>query len=562
MVMARNSWRIFLIVIFAAVFCSLPIDFAFAQTKTENGSNEKRGDSSDVARELAASVRELKAQLEALNAQVTQMREDQAKSRSEINDLRSQLQRATSQPAASQTVASHPASSGNVVSSPDAQAGSYPSTSASAPATSATASVGVSQTAPENASVEERLNRLDENVQFIDAKVNDQYQTKAESGSKYRIRLSGIALLNLFSNRGPVDNVDFPTLAAGPQFLGSNSSIGGSLRQSQIGLEGFGPDLLGAHTSASIRFDFAGGAPQNPNGAVMGLVRLRTGAFRMDWTNTSLIAGQDFLFFAPIAPTSFATLAEPALSYAGNLWGWTPQVRVEHRIAFSEESHLLVQGGVLDPLSGDVPYQGYGRAPSWGEQSGQPAIAGRMAWNQRAFGETFTIGSGAYYAKQNWGFGRNVDSWASTIDLTLPLTNLFELSGEFYRGSAVGGLGGGIGQSVLLSGSLANPATTVHGLDSAGGWAQFKYKARTNFQVNAALGVDNPFAGELRMFSQVPSPYDQPLGRNLSWLMNFIYKPRSNVVMAAEFRRIKTIELSPTDTYVANHVNLSVGYIF
>ena len=48
----------------------------------------------------------------------------------------------------------------------------------------------------------------------------------------------------------------------------------------------------------------------------MGLVRLRTGTFRMDWADTSVIAGQDTLFFAPLAPTSIATLAVPALSYS------------------------------------------------------------------------------------------------------------------------------------------------------------------------------------------------------------------------------------------------------
>ena len=38
------------------------------------------------------------------------------------------------------------------------------------------------------------------------------------------------------------------------------------------------------------------------------------------------------------------------------------------------------------------------------------------------------------------------------LDWTLPLNRWFTLSGSFYRGQAIGGIGGGIGRSVLSSG--------------------------------------------------------------------------------------------------------------
>jgi hypothetical protein len=139
---------------------------------------------------------------------------------------------------------------------------------------------------------------MEENVELLDAKINEQDQTKVESGSKYRVRLSGIVLLNLFENRGGVDNLDFPELAMSPDTGAPAGTFGGSLRQSQISLQAFGPDVTGAHTSADVTFDFAGGFPNYSNGQVMGLVRLRTGTLRMDWADTSLVAGQDRLFFA------------------------------------------------------------------------------------------------------------------------------------------------------------------------------------------------------------------------------------------------------------------------
>src|SRR5437764_14851124 len=60
-------------------------------------------------------------------------------------------------------------------------------------------------------SVEQRLSSLEDTTQLLNSRVDDQYQTKVASASKYRVRLSGIALLNTFSNRGVTDNQDIPS---------------------------------------------------------------------------------------------------------------------------------------------------------------------------------------------------------------------------------------------------------------------------------------------------------------------------------------------------------------
>ena len=83
---------------------------------------------------------------------------------------------------------------------------------------------------------------------------------------------------------------------------------------------------------------------------------------RLDWERTSLIAGQDNVFVSPLTPTSFASLAVPALTYAGNLWGWTPQVRVEHRFNFGDQQTLTLQGGILDNLNWEPPNEQFFRS--------------------------------------------------------------------------------------------------------------------------------------------------------------------------------------------------------
>jgi len=496
------------------------------------GTEQSAGQQMDMAT-VSALLQKLQAQVQDLHAQVNDLKAEQQSAKAESAVLRKELETAKSQLVAI-TV---PAGSGSPM-------------QAVAPSAS-------------TAATEQRISRLEENQQLADSKIAEQSQTKVESGSKYRLRLTGIVLLNMFENRGTVENSDFPLLAENPQFqfLPSGASFGGSLRQSQVGIQAFGPTIAGAQTSASVQFDFAGGFPEVPNGASFGIMRLRTGTVRFDWPKTSVVAGQDTLFFVPNNPTSLATLAVPALAYSGTLWNWAPQVRVEHKFEVSESGSFLIQGGILDSLSGDTPPSAYYRVPTWGERSGQPAYAARLSWTQDIHGQNLTLGAGGYYGRQAWGFGRHVDGWAGTVDASLPLGKKLELTTEFFRGRAIGGLGGGIGQSVLWRGSLADPATDVYGLNSVGGWSQLKFKATSKLQFNGAFGLDNPHAGELRLHGGNMNYYPVPLSKNESGFVNFIYQPRSDIVFSMEYRRIKTFTLD-SSANVANVGNFSVGYIF
>ncbi len=411
--------------------------------------------------------------------------------------------------------------------------------------------------------IDERIGQLEENQQLLSGKVDDQYQTKVESASKYRVRLSGIVLFNLFSNQGNVDNIDVPTLAYQGSGLQTSGSFGGTLRQSIFGFEVFGPDLMGAKTSGNVNFDVGGGFPAISNGVNSGLVRLRTGTMRLSWKDTDLVVGQDQLFFAPNSPTSFASLITPALSYSGDLWAWTPQMRVEHRIAASKNSTVTLQGGILDNLTGEPPYYAYTwyRTPQAGERSRQPAYAGRVAYSHPVFGHTFTLGAAGYYSREDYGYGRNVNGYAAMLDWTLPLDRWFTLSGSFYRGQAIGGIGGGIGRSVLSSGPLLDPATSVIPLNTVGGWAQLKYRPTAKLEFNAAFGQDNPFAADVRYFSDAVSYGDPTLTRNQGMFANAIYRPRSDLLFSLEYRRLKTFSIYDYNS-TAGQVNLGMGVLF
>lgn len=498
---------------------------ARANQASQSAKKEDLSNVESLLRQLETEMQDLKAQVKDLKMQQESWQAESAALRKELEEAKSQL---------------------------IAKSGSANSLASEGAFTEAT----LGQT-----STEHRIAKLEENQQLAEAKIAEQSQTKVESASKYRARLSGIMLLNTYGERGSVLNVDFPQLAIPPGLLSSGGSFGASVRQSQVGIQGFGPTIGGARTSADLQFDFAGGFPEAQNGATFGIMRLRTGTVRFDWANTSVIAGQDSLFFAPLSPTSIATLGVPALAYSGNLWSWTPQIRVERRLTLSDSSFLAIQGGILDNLSGEPPPSQFERYPSWGEYSGQPAYATRFSWTRRIGGEDLTIGGGGYYSRQLWGFGRSVDGWAGMTDLKIPLGRMLEFTSQFYRGHATAGIGGGLGQSVLWNGSLSDPNTQVHGLHSVGGWAQLKYRATSKLQFNGALGQDNPFSSDLRNFGGNGSYYGVLFSRNQSALVNFIYQPRSDVVFSLEYKRLNTFVLDSTPNS-ANLVNFSLGYIF
>jgi hypothetical protein len=480
---------------------------------------------------LAQSVQELREQVQELRAAVAEMKSEASEYRAQSEELRKELEKLRVPGAASGSAATAPASE--------------PTQAASG-------------------SSEQRLSTIEENTQLLANEVRTQYQTKVESASKYRVRLSGLVLMNLFKNSGFVDNQDFPTYAASTSNYGERETFGATLRQSELGLEVFGPNIAGAKSSGQIQFDFSGGFPIGAiNGVNTGVMRMRTASARLDWENTSLIAGQDNLFISPNAPTSFASLAIPSFGYSGNLWAWTPQLRVEHRFNLSPDQTVSVQAGILDNVTGEPSVPG-NRLPLAGESTAQPAYAARTGWNRTIHGRPLAFGASGYVSRQHWGPAWDVTGWAAATDWRVPLFSKVEFSGELFRGLAIGGIGGGIGQSVIFSSnSSSNPLNqgpVFRPLNSAGGWSQLKILATPKLEFNGAFGMDSPFATDVNALYSPVSFYPRLLTANRSEMMNFIFRPRSDLLVSGEYRHLRTSQIGAINT--ADQVNVVMGVLF
>ena len=401
---------------------------------------------------------------------------------------------------------------------------------------------------------------MEERQQTVEAQVKVLDQTKVETGSKYPVRLTGLILFNGFINHGSVDNIDLPSIATRQTPGTSDGSAGASLRQTILGIEADGPRIAGARTSADVSFDFFGGIAYSNYGTASGIVRMRTGSINLDWSRDSVQFGMVPPLISPLIPTSYATVAEPGMAWAGNLWSWAPQLRIGHRFPVSDDKRLMAEFGLWDPSSSGYNTSDVFRAPSAGEQTKQPGYEGRLSFGSDSE-RRFQAGVGGYYSRQTYGSANN-DAWAFTADWRIPMAHRFELSGEGYRGRSLGGLGGGVYKDVIFGTDPISGATVWRGLNDIGGWTQFKSRFSQSLEANATIGQDNGFASDFHAVVLPATASPTALrARNRMLVGNVIFRPKTYLIFSPEYRRIWTWPIAGNGS-TANIFTLSVGYQF
>ncbi len=401
------------------------------------------------------------------------------------------------------------------------------------------------------------VQQLREDTDVLKAEVKQHDQTKVESLSKYPVRISGMLLFTSLLNSGTVDDIDLPLIASPHYGTRPQGSLSATARQTVLGLEAEGPSLWDGRSSADISVDFFGGIPYADYTTSAGLLRLRTAHANLDWSRRSLIAAFDRPLVSPLQPTSFLSVGEPALAWSGNLWTWLPQLQFKDGSLLSDKK-LGLEAGLIDVAAPGPPAMNGLRSPSPSEQSHQPGYEARLS-SSLPFGDrTFEFGAGGYYSRQSYSRGRHLDAWTGTLDWKIPLMQRLELSGEFYRGRGVGGLGGGAFKDYVTY----NDYLDLRGLNDEGGWGQVKIKFARSLETNFALGMDNAFAHDLRGSDL---EFDQNnylnLARNRTAFANVIYRPRTYLLLSAEYRNIYSWPIAGQNN--SNHsLGLAAGYFF
>lgn len=403
---------------------------------------------------------------------------------------------------------------------------------------------------------------IKERQQTLEAQVKLHEQTKVESVSKYPIRLTGLILFNSFINRGVVDELDLPEMALSRSDEITNGNTGASFRQTILGIEGFGPRVAGARTSANVNLDFFAGLAYSTSATSAGVVRMRTASINLDWENNSIQFGMVTPLISPLSPTSYATVAVPSMAGAGNLWVWSPQFRFAHQHSLQSGGKLQFEMGLWDTAAAGYSTNQLFRVPSPGEQSMQPAYESRISYMSSTEEHALQIGASGYYSRLSYPYGDKVDSWAGTVDWRVPFRSRFEISGEGYRGKSLGGLGGGAYKDAIHGTNPITGADSYIGLNTIGGWTQFKSRFGQSVEANASIGLDDGFAGDFH-FLVLPSTATatQLQARNKMVMGNIIFRPKTYLILSPEYRRIWTWPISGT-VNTADIFTLSVGYQF
>jgi hypothetical protein len=482
---------------------------------------------------------ELNGKIELLTRSLEQTQTELARSRTEIEQLRAML--------------------GEVLKRMDGAAAALP-----APAASTRAGTGAAPVAPGPEGAQPAAQISQDDWDLLNARVDEQRQTKVESGSKFRLRLSGIALFNVFDNSGNVDNLDVPSISV-PRLAGyPTGGLGATVRQSIVGLTGIGPEIFGARTSAELQMGFFGGLPSGYNATTSGIANLRIARARFDWSSTSIVGGLDTPFFSPNIPTTYMSVAVPGFASAGNLWAWTPTIRIEQRFG-GDGSPFKVEGGFLDP-SVNINYTTNNnlRLPSPAESSRIPTYAIRLSYNKKSEDHPASFGVAGLYSPQEFFGGYNQEGWAAITDWKFALLPRTEVSGQFFTGRGIDGFGGLPENPYPLQNPFQYTALTARLLAEVGvigGWSQLKFKwnARNEFNVAAGTGGRNSASLRQALGTSFPAPLIP--ARNEMMFANYIFRPRSDLVFSAEYRRIRTYEVNGAPD-VAGQVGLALGFLF
>jgi hypothetical protein len=380
---------------------------------------------------------------------------------------------------------------------------------------------------------------LEERVQVAEQRAADLSQEKVEASQRFPISLTGMLLFNAFLNGKNAAGAENPTSAAATS---GPTTDGASIAQTVLGLRFESPKALwGAEVNGSVFFDFYGGSGTSLDHTA----RLRTADIQFDWANTSVMVGQDKPLIAPRDPFSLAQVEVSPFTAAGNLWLWSPQVKVEERFQFGDDSGLRAQLGVYE-MGGTYASSENTIYPSSVESSAGPALEGRFEfWHK--FGEHTRIElAPGFHTAQTTENGASVPSRLFSFDWFSNPWEKIEFTGAFYNGENIAGLGT-IGPGYFVVGSML-----VRPVQSIGGWAQLGWPATPKLTFHLIAGQHNNQASEVS---------EGLIYKNQGYAANLVYRLAPNVLISLEGMQLRTSYVG-SGTRLNNHYDLGVAYLF
>ncbi|OFV95485.1 MAG: hypothetical protein A3F68_00650 [Acidobacteria bacterium RIFCSPLOWO2_12_FULL_54_10] len=278
-------------------------------------------------------------------------------------------------------------------------------------------------------------------------------------GNKSRLSFYGFARVDAIYDDSRPNAAQLPThILTEPPGAANNDNFTLHPRLTRMGLNynGLNIDLLGgSKISARIETDFQNGGSES-----RAIMRYRHAYAKLDWAHSSLLLGQTWDIISPLYPT---VNPDTMMWNAGNLG----DRRVQLRYTYTPNSSFSFTAGLA--LTGAVNMQDLdGNGVRDGEDSGTPHFQGRAGYKT----DRFYVGVWGHYAREETvtAFNGATDfaSHSVGVDFSIQPLDLFSVKGEFWTGSGLGDVRGGIGQSINT--------LTGREIDSTGGWIELGFK--------------------------------------------------------------------------------------
>jgi hypothetical protein len=378
---------------------------------------------------------------------------------------------------------------------------------------------------------------LNERLDVQESRTDELAQSKVGTLQRMPVWLTGMILFNAFHNGGFGGASQYPLTA---QLNDSPASSGATFRQTIIGLRFDGPDLPGGGKASGIaNFDFWGGTAAPGNN----LFRIRTARIDLAWKNTTISAGQDKPIVSPREPASLAQVGLAPLAEAGNLWNWQPQLRIEQRFTFGDQTGIRVQAGMYE--TAEVYPSNAPAALSGTLEHQRPAYEGRVLFYHGSDKRRVELAPG-FHRSDSHVAGQTVNSQLATLDWLIRPSALVEFTGAFFHGTDAAGLGGlRQGFTILNSGEVI----PVH---AAGGWSQLALFPNSRISLHIFGGEEADRASDL---------ISNSVRTNLVYAGNIVCKVSSNVLTAIEVSQTRTDYIS-SGVRINNHYDLALAYLF
>ena len=387
----------------------------------------------------------------------------------------------------------------------------------------------ISDSSPRTADLEERLD-------IQERRVSEQAQIKLESSHRFPIRVTGMALANVFLNGPHANGLDTPVVASREPGRGTG---GLTLRQSVLGLEYSGPaTILGGQVRGSIFMDFFDGLSQTS----FGPMRMRTASIELDWKTRGIAFMQEKPLIAVRDPSTFSYSGISPLTGSGNLWRWQPQIRFEQRFSLAEQTLFRAQAAFYQ-TSEESSYAAVALPEL---ERRRPALQGRFGLEHRWGADRSVEFAAGFHTSQTHIEGQTLPSRLFMIDWGFQPWRKIQFAGTFFRGKNIHHFGALRQGFVYVGNEVYRP------VESTGGWGQISIPVHSRLTWNVFGGIHDDRDKDL-----LPGV----VGANLTGATNLQYRVAPNTIVGIEALQIRSTYIG-SGTRLNNRYDLFVAYLF